>query len=220
LWYEDLLIQEDQNGRVDPQEAGPILASWLRERAEAWFRSRPECDQWLNRLDFLRSAAPEQDWHVLDEQDLGELIEPICLGKTRLEEVERVDALSYLQSALPYEQLATLDREAPASLVLPAGRRASLIYETGRPPVLSTKLQDLFGWTDTPRIAWGRIAIRLELLGPNQRPVQMTDDLRSFWTNTYQQVRKDLRARYPRHAWPEDALNAPAGLSRNRKASS
>jgi len=69
--------------------------------------------------------------------------------------------------------------------------------------VLAVRLQELFGWADTPRVAMGRVPIVLHLLGPNFRPVQITDDLRSFWATTYFQVRKDLRARYPKHAWPE-----------------
>jgi len=75
-------------------------------------------------------------------------------------------------------------------------------------PALAVRLQELFGWTDTPRIANGRIPLTLELLGPNYRPVQLTQDLRSFWINTYPQVRKDLRARYPKHSWPDDPFTA------------
>ena len=74
--------------------------------------------------------------------------------------------------------------------------------------MLAVRLQELFGWTETPRVAGGRVAVVLHLLGPNFRPVQITDDLRSFWATTYFQVRKDLRARYPKHAWPEDPLTA------------
>jgi ATP-dependent helicase HrpB len=83
--------------------------------------------------------------------------------------------------------------------------------------MLAARLQDLFGWTDTPRLARGRVALLLQILGPNHKPVQITQDLRSFWTSTYHQVRKDLRSRYPKHAWPDDPLNAQPGLGRRRK---
>ena len=83
-----------------------------------------------------------------------------------------------------------------------AAERFVLTYEIGRPPVLAVRLQELFGWTETPRLARGRVAVLLHLLGPNNRPVQITNDLRSFWTTTYHQVRKDLRGRYPKHPWP------------------
>ena len=75
-------------------------------------------------------------------------------------------------------------------------------------PTLAVRLQELFGLLDTPKIAGGRVPVVLHLLGPNYRPVQVTDDLRSFWTRTYPQVRKDLRARYPKHSWPEDPFTA------------
>ena len=83
-------------------------------------------------------------------------------------------------------------------------------YTKGERPILAVRLQELFGWTDTPRISGGRVPVVLHLLAPNFRPVQVTDDLRSFWSTTYFQVRKDLRFRYPKHAWPEDPLTAKA----------
>jgi ATP-dependent helicase HrpB len=83
--------------------------------------------------------------------------------------------------------------------------------------VLAVRLQELFGWTETPSIAGGRVPVRLHLLGPNFRPVQITDDLRSFWSTTYFQVRKDLRVRYPKHSWPEDPLHAKPEAKGSRR---
>src|SRR5204862_2663560 len=98
--------------------------------------------------------------------------------------------------------------EAPERFRAPSGRSFALAYELGRPPVLAVRIQEMFGLTDTPRVAAGRVPVLLHLLAPNFRPQQVTDDLASFWKNTYPQVRKELRARYPRHAWPEDPLTA------------
>ena len=100
----------------------------------------------------------------------------------------------------------------PRRITVPSGRQVRLTYEIGRPPILAVRLQELFGWTETPRLARGRVPVLLHLLGPNNRPVQITDDLRSFWTTTYHQVRKDLRRRYPKHAWPEDPFRAQASV--------
>jgi ATP-dependent helicase HrpB len=83
-----------------------------------------------------------------------------------------------------------------------------LRYEIGKAPVLAVRLQELFGLSQTPGLAGGRAPVLLELLGPNFRPVQVTDDLASFWRNTYEQVRKDMRRRYPKHSWPDDPLTA------------
>src|SRR5256885_337691 len=88
--------------------------------------------------------------------------------------------------------------------------RQSPAYSPTPPPVLAVRIQELFGLTETPRVAGGRVKVLLHLLAPNYRPQQVTDDLASFWANTYPQVRKDLRGRYPKHAWPEDPLAAAA----------
>jgi ATP-dependent helicase HrpB len=117
-----------------------------------------------------------------------------------------------------------LDAEAPETIAVPTGNRIRLDYPAQsvdgevQPPVLAVRLQELFGLIDTPRIAGGRVPVVLHLLGPNYRPVQVTKDLRSFWTTTYFQVRKDLKARYSKHAWPEDPLTAkPEAKGRPRR---
>ena len=94
-------------------------------------------------------------------------------------------------------QRRELAQSAPLSLQVPSGRQVRLTYEPDRPPVLAVRLQELFGWTETPRLARGRVPVVLHLLGPNSRPVQITSDLKSFWTTTYHQVRKDLRRAIP-----------------------
>jgi ATP-dependent helicase HrpB len=101
-----------------------------------------------------------------------------------------------------------VQREAPERLQVPSGSQIALRYEAGRPPILAVRIQEMFGLSQTPRIAGGRIPVLLHLLAPNYRPQQITDDLASFWSNTYAQVRKELRARYPKHAWPEDPADA------------
>jgi ATP-dependent helicase HrpB len=83
-------------------------------------------------------------------------------------------------------------------------------YEEGKAPVLAVRIQEIFGWRETPRVAAGRVKVVIHLLAPNHRPQQVTDDLASFWANTYPEVRRELKRRYPRHAWPEDPLTAPA----------
>jgi ATP-dependent helicase HrpB len=100
---------------------------------------------------------------------------------------------------------------------VPSGSRIKLRYESGKPPVLAVRIQEIFGLMETPRIARGRIAVLLHLLAPNMRPQQITDDLASFWRTTYHQVRKDLRRRYPKHAWPEDPSKATAERRPRRK---
>jgi ATP-dependent helicase HrpB len=117
--------------------------------------------------------------------------------------------LQAFQGRLTHHQRQAVERDAPERLPVPSGSRIALRYELGRPPVLAVRIQEVFGLADTPRVAGGRVRVLLHLLAPNHRPQQVTDDLASFWANTYPQVRKELRARYPRHAWPEDPWTAP-----------
>ncbi len=215
LWYHDLLLREDPSTAVDPNEAGPILAQALRPQAAALIKADAPAALWLARVDFVRRALPELGWSEFNDQALGELIDSICQGRTSLAEVEQCDFVAFLQGRLAAGLVRELNESAPSALTVPSGRHVRLVYEAGRPPVLAVRLQELFGWTETPRLARGRVPVLLHLLAPNQRPVQITDDLRSFWTTTYHQVRKDLRGRYPKHAWPENPFGG-AGASQGK----
>jgi ATP-dependent helicase HrpB len=113
-----------------------------------------------------------------------------------------------LADGLPPHVAQRLSRDAPVDLALPSGRRAKLDYREDGRIVAGVKLQELFGLADTPRIGPSGVPITFELLAPNGRPVQVTSDLRSFWTTGYQEVRRELRARYPRHPWPEEPWTA------------
>ena len=140
---------------------------------------------------------PEAGWPEFDQPVLAELLADACTGKRSGLEVEGAGLVPLLRGRLTHAQGRLLDEHAPEALTVPSGNRIRLSYEPDRPPVLAVRLQELFGWTETPRVAGGRVAVVLHLLGPNYRPVQITDDLRSFWSTTYFQVRKDLRAAIP-----------------------
>jgi ATP-dependent helicase HrpB len=109
---------------------------------------------------------------------------------------------------LTWEQRKRLDELAPTHLEVPSGSRIRVDYADPAAPVLAVKLQEVFGWHDTPRLAGGKVPVTLHLLSPAQRPVQVTKDLANFWRTGYFEVRKDLRGRYPKHPWPDDPLTA------------
>jgi ATP-dependent helicase HrpB len=209
LWYQDLLIREDASEPIDPDEASAVLASALRPQASALFRDDPAAATWLARYALVKQAIPEINWPELGEAACEELLVQICQGRASVDDVRQTNKVPYLESRLSAVQRRELAAGAPLALVVPSGRQIRLTYEADRPPVLAVRLQELIGWTETPRLARGRVPVLLHLLGPNQRPVQITSDLRSFWMTTYHQVRKDLRGRYPKHSWPEDPLTAP-----------
>ena len=151
---------------------------------------------------------PELNLPAFNEAELRDLLPWLCPGRRSFEELRHADWLAAFQGKLTHAQRQAVEREAPERLEVPSGSRLALRYEEGRPPVLAVRIQEVFGLRETPRVAGGRVRVLLHLLAPNYRPQQVTDDLASFWANTYPQVRKELRARYPRHAWPEDPLAA------------
>ena len=123
------------------------------------------------------------------------------------------------EDALPWDVRQRLDQHAPSGLTVPSGRSMTIEYGDSGSASVSVKLQELFGLAETPRIGPSKTPITFHLLAPNGRPVQTTQDLKSFWERTYPEVRKELRGRYPRHPWPEDPWSAPA-THRTKKRSS
>lgn len=123
-------------------------------------------------------------------------------------DLDRIDVASALRRLLPWPAAGRFDELAPERLRVPSGSQVRLAYDGVEPPVLAVKLQEVFGWTATPAVADGRVPVVLHLLSPAGRPAAITSDLASFWKQGYPQVRADLRARYPRHPWPEDPLTA------------
>lgn len=216
-WYLDLLLSEDRNSPVDPELASAKLAEVLRPRAmELIGSSDSEASRLLRRVEFLRRHMSEHDWPAFDRSALGDVIAEAARGKRSVEEVTGSPLVAALLARLPYPLDRLLDQHAPESIEVPTGNRIKLDYG-GDVPVLAVRLQELFGLTETPSVAGGRVRVRLHLLGPNYRPVQVTDDLRNFWATTYFQVRKDLRARYPKHSWPDDPLTARAEARGGRR---
>ena len=167
------------------------------------------CTALAVRVQSLRGWMPELDLPEWNDERLRELLPLVCAGCKSLEEARRRPLVPVLKGQLSAEQLAAVDREVPERLRVPSGSQIALRYEPGKPPVLAVRIQEIFGLSATPRIAAGRVPLLLHLLAPNMRPQQITDDLASFWDRTYAEVRKELRRRYPKHAWPEDPRAAP-----------
>jgi ATP-dependent helicase HrpB len=207
--YEDLVLEESVAALPERDEVARVLAAAAQERLD---RVLPAPDSpggsLLVRVRCLRQWMPELELPSLDEPELREVLPWLCAGCRSFDDLRRADWLGALQGRLTQRQRLAVDREAPERFQVPSGTRLALQYESGRPPVLAVRIQEIFGLAETPRIAGGRVRVLLHLLAPNYRPQQVTDDLASFWANTYVQVRKELRARYPRHAWPENALTA------------
>lgn len=176
-------------------------------------------DDAVQRLQHRVAAAAE--WHPelsLPDVGTGAILShadewlPLYAAKaSTAAELHKIPLCDVIWGMLGYEQQLAVDRIAPAAIRVPSGSSIRIDYRPGaEAPVLSVRLQECFGMTDTPRIDDGRRPLLMELLSPGFKPVQLTQDLASFWQNTYFEVRKELRRRYPKHYWPDNPLDAEA----------
>jgi ATP-dependent helicase HrpB len=201
----DLVIAETATMVADEQAVASLLVQEAIARWPAAFPDKDESlNQNLNRWRSLHLWRPELELPALDDGLLQSILPQLAAGKRSFSQLRQAAWWDFLLGVLSFEQRNALERLCPERLELPNGFRAKLQYEAGKPPILAARIQDLFGCKQTPSICDGRIAVLLHLLGPNHRPQQVTSDLASFWVNTYPQVRKDLRRRYPKHSWPEN----------------
>lgn len=159
------------------------------------------CEQWILRASCVAKACPELGLPAFGEEDRRAVFEQLCLGETAYKDLKDKPVLPVLQGWWSGAQRALVEKHAPERIELPGGRRPKVTYAADAPPWFATRLQDLYGVTQTPRIAMGRVALVVHLLAPNQRPVQVTQDLAGFWRETYPQVKKELQRRYPKHEW-------------------
>ncbi len=224
-FFADLLLSEDPHGKVDSVRAGEALAAALAPRALELFTQNHSAANILARTALLRHYIPEHPWPAFDEPQLRELLKEAAANKRTLAELIEGPALvDAVRSALQYPFDRLLNQHAPETIEVPSGSHIKLEYtlppsSIAPPPapILAVRLQELFGLLDTPRIANGRVPVLLHLLSPGYKPMQITSDLRSFWSSAYFEVRKDLRTRYPKHKWPEDPLTAiPEAKGRRR----
>ncbi len=166
------------------------------------------------RIMFLRRMMPDLSWPDLSDTaltaTLGDWLSPYLAGMSRRNDLARLDMAQILRSLVPHELLSRLDKLAPVRMAVPSGAHYRIDYDTEGDPVLRVRLQELFGMHSAPQVADGRARLRIELLSPAGRPVAVTQSLETFWHDSYQDVRKDLRGRYPKHYWPENPLDAQA----------
>lgn len=213
------------DGPIADPDGSLILEAMLKGVRQAGIDSFPwnkKNRMFQNRVNFLH----KQKYNLPDFSDdtllenIGSWLAPWLSKMTRLDHLKRLDLQSILSSMLSYEKLKLLDKEAPTHILVPSGSRIPIDYEDSNKPFLAVRLQEMFGLDETPSVAGGRVKLRLHLLSPANRPIQVTEDLGGFWEKTYFDVRKEMKGRYPKHYWPDDPLNAmPTKRVKRRKAS-
>ena len=211
----------EQNLSVEPTlENARVLARGIAalgvERLP-WTKAQTQS---RDRVGFLRAAEGEE-WPDLSDAALArgaeDWLAPFVMGRANLAAIAPSDLDAALASLLPYELSRRLDAEAPAFFETPAGSRIALDYAAPNGPLLSVRVQELYGLAKHPTLARGRAAVTLELLSPAHRPIQTTRDLPGFWAGSWSEVKKEMKGRYPRHFWPDDpASAAPTTRARPR----
>jgi ATP-dependent helicase HrpB len=193
--FDGLVIDETRGAMPEPVAAARLLAEKALEVDIGKFVDREALAQWLARVEF---AATHGTVRAFDMDEVAATLAELATGRRSFAELEAADLLGALAAKL---LPARLDEVAPTRLKLPSGRSAKVEYAPGQTPWVSSRLQDFFGMKETPRVAG--VPLVVHLLAPNQRPVQVTLDLKGFWERLYPQVRRELSRRYPKHSWPE-----------------
>jgi ATP-dependent helicase HrpB len=210
----ELILEESRLPKPDPEVVIAELLKGVRSKGLACLPWTKAQRHWQARVQFLRQVmGRETDWPDVSDDTLLKTLEtwlaPYLTDISSLAQLRRVNLTWPLHALLSIEQRRTTDIMAPTHLTVPTGSRIVLDYDSGEIPILAVRLQEIFGMTDTPKVANGKVAVLIHLLSPARRPVQVTRDLVSFWKNGYAEVKKELKGRYPKHFWPDDPLKAP-----------
>lgn len=200
-----------------------VLLGVVRKKGLEILPWSPQLQQWRARVTLLHTleeSSPDNPWPDLSDESLLSSLDdwllPYLGQVRRLEDFQRLDLKAILLARLSWPLPLELERLAPERLAVPSGSSIAIDY-CQDPPVLAVKLQEMFGCVDTPTVAAGRVPLLIHLLSPAQRPLQVTQDLAGFWRGAYQQVKREMKGRYPKHPWPDDPLQAPATAHTKRR---
>ena len=212
--FDQIVLDSRPAGRPDPDQAAGALCDAIADLGLARLPWDEDLRQWQARVVCLGQWLPELNLPDLSDAALlanrQHWLLPAFQGKFRLDALTTGELAGALRGLLDWSALQQLEQLTPVRIRVPSGLERPVRYAMGESPVLSVKLQELFGLARTPRIARDRVPLTLHLLSPGGKPLQITQDPESFWNNTYPEVRKEMKGRYPRHPWPDDPWQATA----------
>ncbi|GAF02588.1 ATP-dependent helicase HrpB [Saccharicrinis fermentans] len=214
----NIILQSRPLNNFDPELKTDAISKAIQKEGAHLLDWNKKVIQWQNRVLCLRKWNPNENWPNVETNTLlannKEWLSPYLLHIKKPEDLKKINLLSILQHHLDFEKQSLLETLAPTSIKLPTGSKINIQYlPNGDAPILAVRLQEVFGWQHTPTINRGQVSLLMHLLSPGFKPVQITADLKSFWTNIYFEVKKELKAKYPKHKWPDD----PTKASPNRK---
>jgi ATP-dependent helicase HrpB len=199
--FRDLVLEDKVSEEVSDDAAAEILAEEIvsgRCKLLAWDEA---VEQWICRVNCFSGLFPEFEISAIAEDERRFLLEQVCLGARSFKEVKRLDVWPTLKSWFEPEQAAAMEELLPERYVLPCGRKAKIRYLENKTAIVSARIQELYDVEGILSIAAGKLILKIEILAPNQRPIQVTDDLGSFWRKTYPEIKPALAGRYPKHEW-------------------
>jgi ATP-dependent helicase HrpB len=214
-----IVLRDTASSATDLEAVRGVLLDAIRGRGSASLPWSDAARRLRERIAFV--ARHEVGWPDVSDAGLDarldEWLGPLLDGVRRVSDLDRADLSDAVASMLDWKQRRRLDELAPTHIEVPSGSRIPVDYSDATSPVLAVRIQEVFGMTETPRLAGGKVPLTIHLLSPARRPVQVTQDLAGFWRTSYFDVRKDLRGRYPKHDWPEDPLEATATKKAKRR---
>ncbi|WP_136486140.1 ATP-dependent helicase HrpB [Vibrio sp. H11] len=219
-----LVIEREALPAPAPEKMTQALLNYVERKGLAVLQWGETTTEWLTRVRCGCEWLPEEAWPDMSEQallrDLNQWLEPYLSGIRSVKELNKVPVLDALKARLGWPLHQQLDEWLPVEHRLPTGSSKKIRYQVGMDPVLSVRMQEVFGEQSTPLVAKGRKAIVMELLSPAQRPLQVTRDLAGFWRGAYKEVQKEMKGRYPKHVWPDDPANHTATTKTKRQLNS
>ncbi len=205
-----LLLEDKPLPTPDASAVKAAMVDGIRQLGPKALPWNDDLARWRERVAFMR--AHDESWPDLSDAallaSLEEWLSPFLDNVSRRDHLARVDLAAALKALVPWDRQRDLDRLVPTHIEVPSGSRVAIDYTNPAEPNLSVRLQEMFGLSDTPRIAGGKVPLTVHLLSPARRPVQVTRDLASFWATGYKSVKAEMKGRYPRHYWPDDPLIA------------
>ena len=200
-YFRDLILEQNLSGDPPPDEAAALLAREVAAGRLVLDNWNEAVEQWILRLHRLREWMADLGLPGIGDDDRRAMIELICHGAFSAGEIKDRPVLPVVKSWLSREQQAWVEKHAPERIMLPRGRAVKVAYSADGPPTVAARIQDLYGISDGLWIANRRVPVRIEVLAPSNRPVQVTENLSVFWRDTYPKLKQQLQRRYPKHEW-------------------
>jgi ATP-dependent helicase HrpB len=209
-----IVLQEKPAQSIDPTQTAAAMLEGVKLMGMSSLPWNEAARGFQARVKFLARVMPDAGFADLEDNTLlanvDDWLLPYLEGMMRKADLARLDLLQILQSLVAGSALRNMDKLAPLRMTVPGGGSYRIDYDVEGDPVLSVRLQEMFGMTSAPQVADGRARLKIIMLSPGMKPLAVTQSLESFWVQGYPDVRKDMRGRYPKHSWPEDPLTAVA----------